>query len=133
MSTFVVTKENSIQTPAGKFSWKLNVEADGLNQITPEIPDSSSDYPIIFSADISVLEAIWFFCDQDITLYTNDIGGGTPIDTLILIAGQGYSWVTGDLAALLITADISALYADNASGAVAKCQFGVLQDISDPA
>lgn len=131
--TFKVTVEQSITPPSGKITWKDIKEADGLTEVAPIVPDASADFLVEFVVNLSASEAIWFYSDVDITIYTNDLAGGVPTDTIIVPAGVAIVWAKGGQCANKVTADITSLYVTNASGSDANCKFGVLQDVSNPA
>lgn len=130
---FRVTVEQSITPPSGKIGWKETKEADGLTEVAPIVPDASANFLVEFVANLSAAEAIWFYSDVEITIFTNDLSSGTPADTIVVPAGVAIVWAKGGQCANKVTADITALYVTNASGGDANCKFGVLQDVSQPA
>lgn len=94
--------------------------------IDEAIPDSSTDLLITFALDQSAMTLIYILSDQVLTLETNN--SSAPTDTLVLVAGEPYIWHTGSLFTNLITADITVLYATNASGSTANLKIRVLTD-----
>ena len=92
------------------------------------IPDSETDYLVNFALDVSQIQAIFILSDQDITLETND--GGSPVDTISLLAGKPYIWKkTDSYDTCKLTTDITALYITNTgNSAAARLQIEVVKD-----
>ena len=92
------------------------------------IADSTTDQLIAASLDVSAIKAVEMMSDQDITVETNS--SSSPTDTFVLQADVPYRWNTEMVAydALLLTADVTALYLTNASGSTANIKMRVLSD-----
>lgn len=91
------------------------------------IPNAASNQLIsLAGVDISQLKGVWIVSDQDVLVEFNSNAGSGG--ALTLEANIPYVWTVGDVNALLITADITAVYVSNASGAEAKLYFYFLHD-----
>ena len=76
--------------------------------------------------DISQLKGVFIASDQDVLVeFNSNAGSGGALN---LEANMPYMWQVGDVNALLITADITAVYVTNASGADATLYFYFLHD-----
>lgn len=100
--------------------------ADSQTSVDVEIPDSETDMLVNFALDVSQIESIFILSDQDLTLETNS--GAAPDDTLSLLAGVPLVWTNDSYYANLLTTDITALYATNASGAAARLRIEAVHD-----
>lgn len=94
--------------------------------LSEDVPDSSTDLEIAFVLDVSEVKAIYIVSDQDLTLETNN--GGSPVDTLSLVADEPVVWHSTSLHSNPFSTDITALFATNASGSAAVLQIEVLYD-----
>ncbi|KPL06085.1 hypothetical protein AMJ85_10715 [candidate division BRC1 bacterium SM23_51] len=99
---------------------------DGQISLSVIVPDSSTDMQIDVALDVSQAKAIYIKSSQAITIETND--GGSPDDTLVLVADVPYVWTEDDYVANLLTTDVTALYATNSSGADATLEIEILYD-----
>ncbi len=95
-----------------------------------DVPDSSTDLEVDFVLDVSAISAIWIRSDQNVTLETNN--GGSPDDTISLLANKPYVWVSDSYFTNKLTTDITALFFTNASGSAAVVQIGVVYDSTSP-
>lgn len=103
------------------------VTADNLNTIVTSIPNSANNR-VTIALDFDNLVGYWISAPVAMTIYTNDVSGGTPTDTITLVANVPVFWVTGNPTGE-ITADITAdIYVTNTSGAAADLTILVLQD-----
>jgi len=76
--------------------------------------------------DVSQLKGVFIASDQDVLVeFNSNAGSGGALN---LEANMPYMWQVGDVNALLITADITAVYVTNASGADATLYFYFLHD-----
>lgn len=92
-----------------------------------EVANAETDKLLaIAGIDVSQLKGLWIDSDQDVTLETNN--GTTPDDTIVLKADVPYVWMEGSPATLLLTADVTAIYCTNASGATATVRLRAIQD-----
>ena len=81
------------------------------------VADAATDAEITISIDVSAVKAFLVISSQNVTLETNS--GGAPVDTITLLAGKPYVFVTGDYNAFLLGTDVTAFFITNASGAAA--------------
>ena len=103
-----------------------NYTGNAQQSIVESVPDSSADFFVAFSLDVSEIKSIFILSSVDMTLETND--GATPIDTINLKAGKPYIWHTDGYFTNLLTTDVTALYLTNASGGVATFELEVVTD-----
>lgn len=103
-----------------------NYTGNASNTLDETIADSSTDFEIAFTLDVSAIKSIYILSDQAITLETNN--GGAPADTLTLVAGHPYIWNTDSEFTNLLATDITALFITNASGATATLKLEVVFD-----
>ena len=99
---------------------------DGQVSRSVEVADSETNMLINFALDVSQIKSIYIKSDQDLTLETND--GESPDNTLNLTANVPYVWHENSLFTNLLTVDITALYATNASGSTATLEIEALVD-----
>lgn len=107
-------------------SKQVTITADGEANVEAAVPDSSTDLAINIAIDFSALQLLYIVSDQDLTIETND--GTTPDDTLTLKAGKPIVWYDGCGYTNPLSADVTALYATNASGTDATLYVKTLQD-----
>ncbi|QDU03142.1 hypothetical protein V6x_28540 [Gimesia chilikensis] len=107
-------------------SKQITIEADGEANVAVSVPDESADLAINIAIDFSALKMLYIVADQDLTIETND--GTTPDDTLALKAGKPIVWYEGCGYTNPLSADVTALYATNASGTDATLNVKTLQD-----
>ena len=94
--------------------------------ISESVPDSSSDFFVAFSCDVSEIKSIFILSAVDMTLETND--GATPIDTINLKAGIPYIWHTDSYFTNLLGTDVTALYLTTGSVGAGTFQLEVITD-----
>lgn len=76
--------------------------------------------------DKSQLKGVFIVSDQDVLIeFNSDTGSGGALQ---LESNIPYVWMVGDVNSLLITADVTAVYVTNASGASANIYFYFLHD-----
>ncbi len=108
-------------------SYLISKEADQETSTGPvAIADGQSTFEIAVSIIVAELKSIFIVCDQDVNLKTNS--SGAPDDEIDLLAGQPLLWYEGSYYASLITADVTSVFIDNSSGAVANLYIFALQD-----
>jgi hypothetical protein len=100
--------------------------ADGGTSRSWSVPDESTDLQCNIAIDVDKVKSFVIVSDQDVTIVTND--GTTPDDTLTLEAGIEYRWDEDSLDDFKLTADVTAMYITNASGAAATVDVDVIQD-----
>lgn len=91
------------------------------------IPNAASNQLISLSGvDVSQLKGVFIASNQDVLVeFNSNAGSGGSLN---LEANVPYMWQVGDVNALLITADVTAVYVTNASGAEAELFFYFLHD-----
>jgi hypothetical protein len=91
------------------------------------IPNGASNQLISLSGvDISQCKGVFIASNRDVLVEFNSNAGSGG--SLSLEADVPYMWQNGDVNALLITADITAVYVSNASGEDATLFFYFLHD-----
>lgn len=105
----------------------LNVITAGMKvSIDESIPGASTNLLLDLMLDVSQVRGCYLLCDRDITLKTNS--SGSPANTINLKADIPYRWYTNQYNALLLTSDVTALYATLAAGAAARLRCAFLVD-----
>lgn len=101
---------------------------DVVASLNVAIPTASDGLLVPFSMERGQgIVSMVIMSDQAMVVYTNaDAGGAT--DTITLLANVPYIWHTDWYDTCLITADITALYVDQASGSTATLQIEILSD-----
>jgi hypothetical protein len=94
--------------------------------VSVSVPDSSTDFEVTLGIDVSEIKSIIIASDQNITVETND--GTTPDDTFTIEANNPLIWNVDSPAATPFSADITALFVTNASGAAATFNVRCLVD-----
>ena len=125
---FTNTCTYSILYNGARYEWSDNQSAGERHDISESVPDSSTDLAITWSADVSEVKSLMILSDQALTLETND--GTTPTDTFTLVANEPIIWTAGapGSPSCPLTADVTALYATNASGSAATLTINMIQD-----
>lgn len=124
-----------------QLNWSVNV--GGVSRtarvtVTAEDPANVNVGPVVVAngqtdkalsiggIDVSQLKGVFIVSDKDVLVEFNDNAGAGG--SLNLAANVPYIWHADDVNALLITADVTAVYVTNASGAAANLYFFFLQD-----
>lgn len=107
---------------------KANTLTGGLvtQLIDESVADSSTDYEITLTLDVSAVKAFFLNSDQAVTFETND--GTTPANTISLAADIPYVWYTGKYDSFLLTTDVTSIFITNASGSAATVNLWALID-----
>jgi len=79
------------------------------------VPDATTNKQLFFAIDISALKVFSMQSTQDMTVYTNDAGTGTPQETFVLLADQPIIFETG-IDSAIFAGDVTSIYVTNASG-----------------
>lgn len=124
--SFSHTITRRVDTSGSSIQSVKTLTADGRQSVSVAVNDSETDKFIEFDLTVANLQSIFILASQDMTLETND--GGTPTDTISLLAGQAYVWHAGSYFVNLITANITALYATNASGTDGTLDIEMIYD-----
>lgn len=112
---FSAAINESITTGGETIGLANTFSADAVQNVDETIAADQTDTEIAFVLAVEGDETVWFYasCDQDIIIETNN--GGTPIDTITLVAGQPYIWHEDSLATFLLTTDVTALFVTTGS------------------
>ncbi len=101
---------------------------DVSTSLSISIPGVQDGYEVPFSlARGNGIVSMAIVSDQDIDVFTNADSPGQT-DTLNLLANIPYIWHTDWYKAILITADITTLFIDNAGASAATLQMEFLTD-----
>lgn len=106
----------------------IALTADGEDNREISVPDAQTDMLVAFTLDISQLKHITIISDKAITIETNS--GSAPDDTIVLVANEPLIWTNVSKLANPFSADITALYFTNASGATATVKIRCLVDVT---
>lgn len=115
---------------ADPLTYEKEVTADSESNYSGSLADGTSDEAVNLAIDVSELKCLFIASDQDITIETNQPGGGSGAadDTLAVKANQAVAWSENDVHSCPLTADVTILYITNASGSTANVEIRVLQD-----
>ena len=108
---------------------KVVTTSGAENNVDEDVPDSSTNLPVAWACDFSQMKSFYMVSNQNIIVYTNDLGSGAPDNTFNLVANEPMVWTENCGLANPFTADVTAgLYVTNASGAIANFQIRKLED-----
>ncbi len=110
----------STKSQATEYSSSAAVDIDDT------VADSETDFQINAAIDVSAAKVIYLHSTQNVTVETNN--GGSPDNTINLVANIPYLWTHDGYAVNLLTVDVTAFYITNASGSSATFTVKVLQD-----
>ncbi len=131
MPSFTQTLIEEVKTEGRSIRKELEFTGDGqLPSRSVDVPDSAVDQLVNMAIDVSQLQLIIINSDQDLTLETND--GTTPTDTINLLANKPYIWDVKSYFTNLLTADVTAFYFTNSSGADAVVDVAGVEDATPP-
>jgi len=94
---------------------------DGQTSEDVAVAKNASDLHVVIGIDVSEIQSVFMLCDQDLTVCTNDVAGGSPDETISLKANVPYIWTTDSYDSNLLATDITDLYLTE--GDVAACTF----------
>ena len=123
---FTHTVSKQVVTQGAVHFFNKAYTADGTDRREITVPDSTTDMEVNIDVDVSQIKSIYLHSTKDLLVETNS--GGTPIDTLSLIANVPYSWTTDEYFTNTFATDITAIFLTNASGASATFILEVLVD-----
>ena len=123
MATFTVNR--GITTPSGTIQESTAYTGQSYTEIDEDIA-VGTDVQVTIAIDVSAVKAFYIVSDRAITLETNS--GGSPVNTIALLAGIPYFWHTSMYDTFKLTTDVTAMFFTNASGATAAVKVRVLQD-----
>ena len=84
------------------------VDGDMCATLSKTVPASLTNAEFDFNIDISTVKAIGLEVSHDATIKTNSTS--SPGDTIAALGGKPMIWVTGDIASLFLTADVTKFY-----------------------
>lgn len=121
----VITKR--VATGSRTLEKVVTKTAGGGSSLSESIPDSSTDLEVALTADVSQIKSVWMMATGgNITVETND--GSSPDDTIALVDGEPQMWNDDDIGSLFLTADVTALFVTNSSGAAVTLDVEILID-----
>lgn len=102
------------------YSKVVEKEASGEIAIEEAIPANQTDYAINIAIDVSALQSLYIFSDQDLTIQTND--GTTPDDTIAVNGGVPiwYDESNDSIFPNPLTADVTVIYVTNTTAATLR-------------
>jgi hypothetical protein len=127
--SFSHTFERSVTTAGKKTSASFAVTHDNEIGIDLNVNDAVVDQLVELVFTIARLKSIFIKSDKDVTLEFNSIAGSGGI--IALKANKPYEWIAaaeGGYFTNLITANVTALYISNASGAAARVELSAIVD-----
>jgi hypothetical protein len=128
--SYSITVEEKLITADRTIAKTQTLTASSRTGLSESVPDSSTDLQINVAIDFSAMTLFYLVSDQDVTVETNS--GDAADDTITLTAGVPVIWHTDSAHDCPLTADVTAIFVTNASGAAAQVDLEVLQD-STPA
>lgn len=93
---------------------------------TETVANSSTDYEIALTLDVTAVVSFFLMSDKNVTLETNS--GSAADNTIALVANVPYIWNTGSYDAFLLDTDVTSVFITNASGASAIVQCEAVFD-----
>jgi hypothetical protein len=119
----------SVTTGGVALSKSFDVTDGSELNISEPVADAAANLEIAFAAVRAKLKSFYMVADQVLTVETND--GTTPDDTFTLVADRPVTWYEGCGVAIndFLSADITSIFASNASGDDATL---VIKAVIDP-
>lgn len=129
MAGFTHTVVETYKTGTGTFASVSNTFNSSTElSIDESVPDATTNYEIDVAVTLANVQSMVLYCDQDVTIKTND--SGTPDDTIALAGGTAIIWNTSRLETNPLTVDLTALYVTNAGDDAARFKATFLLDQS---
>jgi hypothetical protein len=124
------TLVQDVNGPGSSVSGKVVYAGTGEAKVKGEvIADGATDQQVEIAFPVlSGLQLQYILSSQNLTLYVNDTSGGAPNATIALKAGEAHIVTNGGYFANPITADVTVMYASNASGGNATLDIIALYD-----
>jgi len=120
---------HKIESPEGILEKINDYSANSSQNIVDEtIADGQTNKQLTCTLDVSAVKSFYMVSDQDVLFETNS--GGSPADTIALLAGVPYVWNEDSYDAFLLGTDVTAIFITNASGATATLQIRASYDPS---
>jgi hypothetical protein len=118
ITTTYATEEGNIITALGTYTGTAEVGYDGTVAATTDLQE----------VDIAWLHAnvhaLLIYSSQALTIKTNV--SGSPVQTLVLTAGQTIAWASDHLEVNPVTADVTKLFLSNDTASIATVKIRVL-------
>jgi len=83
------------------------VTASGEANISETIAANATNLQINLAIDVSALKSIFMLASTNMSIYTNDVSGGSPDHTINLIAGRPLIWTNNSYFASPFAGDAS--------------------------
>lgn len=97
--------------------------------INQAVASDAADLEVVVAIDVSEAKVVYMKSDVDCTVETND--GGSPVDTIALVANVPYVWTTDSYDSLLLGTDVTSLFLTNDSNPAVAGTFE-LEVLVDP-
>ena len=122
----VVTK--TVAASEGQVQQAVTYTASSTTGLDESIASNATNYLINIAIDVSEIESIYIYADQDLTIKTNS--SGAPDNTINLNGGTPFEWQSDSYYTNLLTTDITKIYVTNASSpaTATTLYLRVLQD-----
>jgi hypothetical protein len=128
MATIAFTRSSQVggsDVPSLTHEKTVSVSGGGWTKFGPETITAGTDTLVNIAIDVSEVEFVRIHSTTAATIETNAIDA-TGGNTIVLVAGKPYDFVTGDYTPLLLTLDVTKLYVTNVADTVLTVE--VLQD-----
>jgi len=103
----------------------LTFTGTGHSGFDETIDADQTDVEVEWAVDVSALKLLVMVADQDVTIETND--GGSPVDTIDLIANEPHVWHTDSLYTKKLTTDVTSVFITTGAAAT-RIQCEALTD-----
>jgi hypothetical protein len=123
---FSHTHTRSFSSGASTITASKTETADSEANIDTELAASSTNVVHNIAIDVSELESLYIYCEEDTTVYVNDASTGAPDATIAISADAPYLWPNGSATNPLGSVDVTALYLTCSAGG--DFQFRALVD-----
>jgi hypothetical protein len=89
------------------------------------VASGGSNVQIHWAATVANLKSVAIYSDQAITIYTNDVSGGSPQDTIAVKAGQVIVWTlaTEGSGKIPFAGNVTTIYVTNPGGTIANVKI----------
>lgn len=119
------TVRHVVETPNYTQDVSLNYTA-GTGITLSETVVQNTTTVLLFGLDVSACKGFMMSCDRACTVNTNN--GGSPVDTITLVANKPYVWTTDDYNAFLLGTDVVSLHVVLAAGDNATLRIEAIVD-----
>ncbi len=87
---FVITR--NVNALGENVTSRISITSGAAYKVSESVPGPSTNLEIALVIDVSQLKALYIHCDTAISLFFNEASTGSPSKTLVLVAGQAFSW-----------------------------------------